>query len=40
MEGLGLEIKKLATTARANMQSISGYEIDPCWEDILKIQGT
>ena len=34
----GLEIKKLPTTERANMQS--GYEIDPCWEDILKIQGT
>ena len=34
----GLEIKKLPITKRANMQS--GYEIDPCWDDILKIQGT
>ena len=34
----GLEIKKLPIMKRANMQS--GYEIDPCWDDILKIQGT
>ena len=34
----GLEIKKLPTKERANMQS--GYEIDPFWKDILKIQGT
>ena len=30
----GLEIKKLPTTERANVQS--GYEIDPCWENFEK----
>ena len=34
----GLEIKKLQTIERAYIQSC--YEIDPCWANILKIQGT